>query len=355
MEIKLGTQWVGRGHPCLIIAEISCNHLQDKARALEMIDAAADAGATAVKFQAYTPDTLTLDPLAMAPSEKDHFTIQGSIWEGRSYYDLYQEAFTPWEWFGDLMARARERGLFFLVTPFDESAVDMLEDLGVDAYKVASFEINHIPLLERIRTTGKPVIFSTGTALLEDIELALETLTFSPDGPVVPRPVILKCTSAYPAPLEEANLATMVDMANRFSTLVGLSDHTTSPVLPAHAVALGACVVEKHFTLEKKGPDAAFSLLPEEFAAMVDHIRQCEAALGKVSYEPSPKVVEHRAFMRSIFVAAPMGAGEVFTRDNIRVVRPGDGMHPRHYGMLLGKRAARDIRAGEPLDWDMVG
>ena len=351
MEIKLGNQWVGDGHPCLIIAEISCNHLQDKQLALEMIDAAAAAGADAVKFQAYTPDTLTLDPSGMAESEKKHFTIQGSIWEGRSFYDLYQEAYTPWDWFEELMARAREHKLFFLVTPFDETAVDMLEDLGVDAYKVASFEINHIPLLDKIGATGKPVIFSTGTALLEDIELALATL----DNAGAPGQIILKCTSAYPAPLAEANLTTMVDMANRFSSLVGLSDHTTSPVLPAHAVALGACVVEKHFTQEKKGPDAAFSLLPEEFATMVGHIRQCEAALGGISYAPTPKVVEHRIFMRSIFASAPIGAGEPFTPENIRVVRPGAGMHPRYYPDVLGKMAIRDIRKGEPLTQEMVG
>lgn len=350
-EIVIGDRVIGDNHPCMIVAEISCNHLQDKNMALRLIKEARIAGADAVKFQAYTPDTMTLDPSGMADSERQNFIIQGSIWEGQSFYELYKEAFTPWEWFGDLKTRAEEEGLFFLVTPFDESSVDLLEEIGVEAYKIASFEINHVPLLKKVAATNKPVIFSTGVAERQDIELALETLKGNLENPQI---IILKCTSAYPAPMETSNLATIRDLRSRYNTLVGLSDHTVSPNVPAYAVALGACMVEKHFTLEKKGPDAQFSLTPKEFAEMAETIRECESAMGKITYDLTEKIREHRAFVRSIFASESIAAGARFSETNIRVVRPGAGLHPKYYSEILGRKAARDIRFGEPIKWDMV-
>ncbi|MFT4344206.1 MAG: pseudaminic acid synthase [Candidatus Woesearchaeota archaeon] len=349
-EIKLGKRLIGKGHPCMIVAEISCNHLQDKNIALKLIEEAKKAGADAVKFQAYTPDTMTLNPDNLLEKEKENFLIRGSIWENRTFYNLYKEAYTPWEWFGELKQKAEELGLFFLVTPFDESSVEFLEKLNVSAYKIASFEINHIPLIKKITKTNKPVIFSTGIAELEDIQLAIDTLKENGNDQII----ILKCTSAYPAPIEDANLLTIQDMKSRFDVLVGLSDHTTNSKIPAYAVALGASIVEKHFTLEKKGPDAEFSLLPDEFSEMVRNIRECESAMGKVNYELSNKVKEHRAFRRSIFASENIKAGEQFTEKNIRVIRPGMGLHPKHYEEIIGKRATQDIKIGEPLKIKMV-
>jgi len=349
-KIKLGKEFIGKGHPCMIIAEISCNHLQKKEIALKLIEEAKKSGADAVKFQAYTPDTMTLNPDKLQQKEKEYFLIQGSIWENRTFYDLYKEAYTPWEWFDELKQKAEELGLFFLVTPFDESSVDFLEELNVSAYKIASFEINHIPLIKKIAKTNKPVIFSTGIAELEDIQLAIDTLTKNGNNQIV----ILKCTSAYPATIEDANLLTIHDLKSRFDVLVGLSDHTTNSKIPAYAVALGACIVEKHFTLEKKGPDAEFSLLPNEFAEMVKNIRECESAMGKINYELSNKVKEHRAFRRSIFTSENIKAGEQLTEKNIRVIRPGNGLHPKDYENIIGKKATCDIKIGEPINIKMV-
>ncbi|HJO94412.1 MAG TPA: pseudaminic acid synthase [Victivallales bacterium] len=349
-EIKLGKYTVGDTNKCMIIAEISCNHLQDKDLAFRIIEEAKKAGADAVKFQAYTPDTMTLNPESMGIEEKANFMIEGSIWDGGSFYNLYQEAYTPWDWFKELKQKTEEEGLFFLVTPFDETSVDFLEKLGVSAYKIASFEINHIPLIKKIVKTNKPVIFSTGIAEIEDIQLALDTLLKYGNDQII----ILKCTSSYPAPIEEANLMTIKDMQDRFKTLVGLSDHTTNAQIPAYAVALGACIVEKHFTLEKKGPDGEFSLLPDEFAKMVKNIRECESAMGKVNYELSTKVKEHRAFRRSIFASENIKSGQIFTKDNIRVIRPGLGMHPKYYGSIIGRKALRNIKIGEPINKKMV-
>jgi pseudaminic acid synthase len=349
-KIKLGKKFIGKGHPCMIIAEISCNHLQKKEIALKLIEEVKKAGADAVKFQAYTPDTMTLNPDNLQEKEKENFLIRGSIWGNRTFYDLYKEAFTPWEWFDELKQKAEELGLFFLVTPFDESSVDFLEELNVSAYKIASFEINHIPLIKKIAKTNKPVIFSTGVAELEDIQLALDTLIKNGNNQII----ILKCTSSYPAPIEDANLLTIQDMKSRFDVLVGLSDHTTNSKIPAYAVALGACIVEKHFTLEKKGPDAEFSLLPDEFREMAKNIRECESAMGKVNYKLSNKVKEHRAFRRSIFASENIKAGEQFTEKNIRIIRPGTGLHPKHYEGIIEKKANYYIKIGEPINIKMV-
>lgn len=350
-KIKIGQKIIGDGHPCMIIAEISCNHMQNKEMALTMIEEAKKAGADAVKFQAYTPDTMTLNPEKMQEKERENFTIKGSIWNGRTFYDLYQEAYTPWDWFAELKKKAEEQGLFFLVTPFDESSVEFLEKTGVEAYKIASFEINHIPLIKKVAKTKKPVFFSTGVAELNDIRLAIETLKENGNNQII----ILKCTSSYPAPIEEANLLTIKNMSSRFNTLVGFSDHTINPFVPAYAVALGACIVEKHFTLKKEGPDAEFSLLPDEFTKMVKNIRECESAMGKVNYELSDKVREHRSFIRSIFASENIKTGEKLTDKNIRIVRPEMGMHPKYYDELTGKRAVHDIKIGEPININMVG
>lgn len=344
--VSIGGRKVGDGQPCLIIAEISCNHLQKKEYALRLIEEAKAAGADAVKFQTYTPDTITMD------SDNEYFRIKGTIWNGRTLYDLYKEAYTPWEWFLELKEKAKQEGLIFFSTPFDETAVDFLEKLGVPAYKIASFEINHIPLIKYVASKGKPVIFSTGVATLGDIELALNTIRAQKNE----QTIMLKCTSAYPAPLNEVNLRTMVDMRQRFDTLVGLSDHTMSTIVPADAVALGACAVEKHFILRHSdgGPDAEFSLEPKEFREMAKAIRDTEQALGKVSYETTAKSEKHKLFMRSIFVVKDMRKGERFGPDNIRVIRPGNGLHPKYYETVMGKAAKRDIKRGTPLSKELI-
>ncbi len=343
-------RFVGTGFPCIVVAEISCNHQQNMEIALKMIEVAKAAGADAVKFQAYTPDTLTLNPEKMTQAQQANFRIEGSIWSGRSFYDLYQEAYTPWEWFPALKEKAMAEGLLFFVTPFDESSVDFLENLGVEAYKVASFEINHIPMLKMIAGLGKPVAISTGVAEKSDIELALSTLRAGGCEDII----LLKCTSSYPATVDDANLATIPFMRERFATQVGLSDHSISPNIPAYAVALGASMVEKHFTLEKKGPDAQFSLLPEEFSLMVRNIRECEKAMGKADLQVSHKAAEHKMFMRSIWACKNIKAGEKFTCENVKVLRPGNHLHPKFYDSILGGIAVRDIEFSEAIALDVV-
>lgn len=344
--IKIGNRRVGHGEPCFIVAEISCNHLQKKEYALRLIEEAKASGADAVKFQTYTPDTITID------SDNEYFVIKGTIWNGRKLYDLYKEAYTPWEWFPELKDRAEEEGLVFFSTPFDESAVDFLEKLDVPAYKIASFEINHVPLIKYVAGKGKPVIFSTGVGTLEDMELALKTIRAQGNEQIV----MMKCTSAYPAPVGEMNLKTIPDMEKRFGVLVGLSDHSMNPVVPVSAVAVGACMVEKHLILRRSegGPDAKFSLEPEEFKGMVTMIRDTEAALGEATYESTEKASEHKFIMRSIFAVKDIKKGEKLTRENIRVIRPGHGLHPKHYEELMGKKARVEIRRGTPLEFGMV-
>lgn len=348
--IELGGRKIGFSEPCFIVAEISCNHMQDKELALNLIDEAKKSDADAVKFQAYLPETLTLNPAEMNNSERKNFEINDTIWQGRSLYDLYSEAYTPWEWFPDLKDKAESCGLFFFVSPFDESSLDYLENIGVEAYKIASFEINHIPLIKKVAATGKPIIFSTGVAEKNDITLAMDTIRSTGNN----NTIILKCTSSYPAPIDEANLSTIPDIAQTFDSIVGLSDHTIDPNIPAYAVALGARLVEKHFTLEKKGPDAEFSLLPEEFAEMVRNIRRCERAMGKPNYQLTEKVKNHRFLMRSIFAAKYIKKGERFTDENIKIVRPAYGLPPKYYEDIIGKIATKDIYYGQALNHDMV-
>ena len=342
--IKIGNRLVGEGCPVFIVAEISCNHLQKKGLALRMIREAKKAGADAVKFQTYTPDTMTID------CRNKYFMIKGTVWNGRNLYELYKEAYTPYEWFPSLSAEAKKQGLVFFSTPFDTTAVDLLEKLHVPVYKIASFEVNHIPLIRYVASKGKPVIFSSGVAQKQDIELALKTIRSAGNSQIV----IMKCTSAYPAPIEEANLATIRDMAKRYGVVVGLSDHTSSPTVPAFAVLQGASIIEKHFTIEKKGPDAKFSLNPKEFAEMVARIREAEASRGHVEYSNTATVKKHKFIMRSIFVVKSIRKGERFSEKNIAVIRPGYGMHPKYYWKVLGKRAKEDIGRGTPLASGMV-
>jgi len=333
--------------PTYIVAEMSANHGQDFDRAVEIVHAAKEAGADAVKLQTYTPDTLTID------CDNEMFRIgKGSIWEGRRLHELYAEAMTPWDWQPKLKEVADEIGIDLFSTPFDATAVDFLEEMGVPCYKVASFELVDVPLLRRIGATGKPVIMSTGMATLAEIDEAVRTLREAGAKEIA----LLKCTSAYPAPPEEMNLRTIPHLADAFGVPVGLSDHTLEIAVPAAAVALGACIVEKHLTLSRAdgGPDSAFSIEPEEYRAMVDAVRTTEKVLGRVSYDVTERERASRVFRRSIFVVKDMKAGEIFTEENVRSIRPGHGLPPKHLDDVLGRRAAKALKAGTPLDWEVV-
>lgn len=329
-----------------IIAELSANHGHDIENALKTVHSAKASGADAIKIQTYTPSTITLD------CDNEHFQIKhGTIWDGTTLYSLYQEAYTPWEWHAAIQAEAEKVGLVFFSTPFDFTAVDFLETLDVPIYKIASFEINDIPLIEYTANKGKPMIISTGIASLADIEAAVNACRRVGNNDIT----LLKCTSSYPAPVEETNLLTIPNLAQTFGVKVGLSDHTMGHAVPIAAVALGACVIEKHFILDRSigGPDASFSMTPDEFKLMVEGVRQAEVALGKVSYELTDKVKNSRKFARSLFVAKDIKAGEALTPENIRSVRPADGLPPKYYHAVLGKIATADIPAGTPLAWGM--
>lgn len=342
----IGRREIGPDRPVYVVAEMSANHGQDLDQALRIVRAAAAAGADAVKLQTYTPDTLTID------CARDAFRIGGTIWEGRTLYDLYAEAYTPWEWQPRLKEVAAELGLDLFSTPFDSTAVDFLEEMGVPAYKVASFEIVDLPLIRRVAQTGKPLILSTGMASLAEIDEAVATARAAGAAQIA----LLKCTSAYPAQPDEMNLRTIPHLADAFGAVVGLSDHTLGIAVPVAAVALGACIVEKHLTLSRalKGPDSAFSLEPGEFRSMVDAIREAERALGSVRYETTEKESASRAFRRSLFVIRSVRAGEPFTEENVRSIRPGMGLHTRYLPEVLGRRARCDIERGTPLAWDLV-
>ena len=326
---------------CFIIAELSANHNQDIERAEQSIRAVADTGADAVKLQTYTADTMTI------PCDAEYFRIKGTLWEGRTLHDLYLEAYTPWEWHPRLMGLANELGLACFSTPFDATAVDFLESLDVPCHKVASFEVVDIPLLRKIASTTKPVIMSTGMATLEEIAEGVRTLREHGTTELA----LLKCTSSYPAPAKEANLRTIAHMAEAFNCPVGLSDHTLGSAVAVTAVALGARIVEKHFTLCRAdgGPDSAFSMEPAEFKQMVLDIRTAEAALGRVNYSLTDKERQSIVFRRSLFVVKDVKAGEVFTSENVRSIRPGHGLHPRFLETVLGRCARYDIKRGTPL------
>lgn len=346
-EIRIGKHIIREDSPTFIVAEMSANHNMDFDRAVAIIKAAKDAGADAVKIQTYTADTITLN------CDDPCFQItQGTLWDGTTLYKLYQSAYTPWEWQPELKKIAEDMGLEFFSSPFDLSSVDFLEKMEVPAYKVASFEITDIPLIKKIAGTGKPVIIATGIAHIADIELALQTCRQAGNEKVV----LLKCTSSYPAPYEDINLRTIPSMRETFDCICGLSDHSMGSVVAGAAVALGAKMIEKHLTLSRGdgGADAAFSMEPEEFKEMVDNIRKTEQALGKVTYELTPKQAREREHSRSLFVAKDMKAGDVFTPENLRSVRPGCGLHTMYYEELLGKRIARDAKIGTPMSWDLV-
>lgn len=345
--IRIGNREIGPGHPVYIIAELSANHHQDLQQAMRLIDAAKAAGADAIKLQTYTPDTITIR------SEQEPFQIRGgTLWDGRTLYDLYGEAFTPWEWHAGLQQDALGHGLDFFSSPFDVSAVEFLERLDVPAYKIASPELVDIPLIQKAASTGKPLIMSTGMATPEEIEEALTAAREAGDREIA----LLKCTSAYPSPPEEMNLRLIPALAERFNVPVGLSDHSVGIAVPVAAVALGACIIEKHLTLSRsmKGPDSEFSLEPQEFKAMVHAVRTAEQALGKPEFRTGEKEKATRAFRRSLFVVENVKAGDVFTTSNIRSIRPGNGLHTRHFTEVLGQRAACDVERGTPLRWDLV-
>lgn len=342
-EFKIGDKVVGGVAPVFIVAEMSANHLQNFDIAVKIIKEAAKAGADAIKLQTYTPDTITLNV------DNDYFKIkQGTIWDGRTLYDLYQEAYMPWEWQPKLQKIAKEEGLEFFSTPFDKTAVDFLEEMKVPVYKIASFEINDIPLIDYIAKKSKPIILSNGVAEISDIELAIKTIRKNGINDIA----LLKCTSSYPAPIEEANLKTIPNMAETFDVIAGLSDHTSGIVVPITAVALGAKMIEKHFCLDRSlgGPDAKFSLEPDEFKQMVEAVRNAEKAIGKVNYELSDKSKHNKEiFSRSLFVVKDIRKGEKITADNIKSIRPAFGLHPKYYEEVIGKTVKRDIKKGEPL------
>ncbi len=345
--IEIGGCRIGLGNPTYLIAEVSANHNQDFAQAIRIIEAAKDAGADAIKLQTYTADTITI------ASSREEFRIGGgTLWDGRNLHDLYSEAYTPWEWQPRLKKVAEDLGMDLFSSAFDASAVDFLEEMDVPAHKVASFELVDLPLIQRMARTGKPLIMSTGMASVEEIEEALATAREAGATQVA----LLKCTSAYPAPPEEMNLRTIPEMARRFGVPVGLSDHTMGIAAPVAAVALGACIIEKHLTLSRAtpGPDSGFSLEPHEFKAMVDAVRTAEKALGEVHFGLSGKEEASRVFRRSLFVVQDVKRGETFTPVNVRSIRPGYGLHTRHLGDVLGKHAVRDIERGTPLSWELV-
>lgn len=344
---KIGSFDIGVNSSVFIIAELSANHNGSLQTAIESIKAAKRAGADAIKLQTYTADTITID------CRSDDFNIkQGTIWDGKYLYDLYKEAYTPWEWHKDLFRTAKEQGLICFSSPFDKTAVDFLENLNTPAYKIASFEITDIPLIEYVASKGKPVIISTGIAGLEDIELAMDACKRMGNKQII----ILKCTSSYPAPIEEANLLTIPDLKERFRVEVGLSDHTMDFVAPVVAVSLGAKVIEKHFILDKSisSPDASFSLGEKEFTEMVKAIRQAEKAIGKVTYELTDKIKTSRKFSRSLFVVKDIKAGETITEENVRSIRPGYGLHPKYYKEIIGKRILVDLKRGTPLKAEYI-
>ncbi len=331
-----------------VVAELSANHGHQIENALETVRAARRAGADAIKIQTYTPDTLTID------CDNENFRIkQGTIWDGATLYELYQKAFTPWEWHEAIRDEARAQGLVFFSTPFDATAVDFLERIGVPMYKVASFEINDIPLLEYIASKGKPMLISLGIADLGMIDEALSVVRRTGNKDIT----LLKCTSCYPAPPEAANLRTLANLRDTFGVKVGLSDHTMGHAVALAAVSLGAEVIEKHFILDREigGPDASFSMQPDEFRQMVDGIRTVEKALGRVCYEPDAQILASRHFSRSLYVVRDVKRGKPFNAENVRSIRPGNGLHTRYLKEVLGRTANRDIPRGTPLNWNLIG
>jgi pseudaminic acid synthase len=346
MHIQIDSKLIGPQQPVYIIAEISANHNQNFEQAVQLVHTAKECGADAVKIQTYTPDTITID------SKREPFQIKGTIWDGRTLYDLYKEAYTPWDWQPKLQAVANEIGITLFSSPFDLTAVDFLEQMNVPAYKVASFELVDIPLIRYIARTGKPIIMSTGMGTLAEIDEAVRAVWETGHRQLA----LLKTTSGYPAAPEEMNLKTIAHLSAAFGVPTGISDHTLGIEVPIASTALGACIIEKHITLSRTepGPDSAFSLEPHEFKMMVSAVRITEKAVGSVHYGVSKKESESRAFRRSLFVVQDIKAGEVFTEENVRSIRPADGLHTRYLGEIIGRTARQDIEKGTPISWDLI-
>lgn len=345
-EIYIDNRIITEESPAYIIAEMSANHLMSFERAKDIIYRLKDSGADAVKLQTYTADTITID------CNNPEFQIHGGLWDGETLYTLYQKAYTPWEWQQELVKYANSLGLSCFSSPFDLTAVDFMNRIGMPAFKVASYEINDIPMLRKIARIGKPIIISTGTAYLEDIERALRICKEEGNEQVV----LLKCTSAYPCPYEDMNLNVIPLMRKTFDCMVGLSDHTLGSEVTLGAIALGAKVIEKHVTIKREdgGPDAAFSMEIEEFTAMVRQIRNLEKALGKATFELTDKQKEARGGTRSLYIVKDLKKGEVLTEDNVRSIRPGKGLHTMYYDQILGRTVKQDTKKGTPLSWNMI-
>lgn len=345
--INIAGRLIGDEHPVFIIAELSANHNQNFDVAVQTIKAAKDIGVDAIKLQTYTPDTITID------CDNEYFQIkQGTIWDGTTLHKLYRQAYTPWGWQPKLKQIANDLGLICFSSPFDKSAVDFLEKMNVPAYKVASFEITDLPLIEYIASKGKPVIISTGISYLDDIKEAVSSCNAAGNSQIA----LLKCTSAYPTPLEDVNLRTVADLKIKFGTVVGISDHTMSDEVSIASIPLGARIIEKHFILDRnmKSPDAKFSLTPDEFSRLVKSVRNTEKILGKVTYDLTEKSKKSREHSRSLFVVENIQAGEIFTEDNVRSIRPAFGLHPKYLKEVLGKKAKADISRGTPLSFDLI-
>jgi pseudaminic acid synthase len=344
--MQIGTFEINKESRVFIIAELSANHNGSIATAIETIRAAKRAGADCIKLQTYTADTITID------SDKDDFLIKGTIWEGKNLYKLYQEAYTPWEWHAEIFKVAKEEGLICFSSPFDKTAVDFLENLNVPAYKIASFEITDIPLIEYTASKGKPIIISTGIAEEADIELALDACRRMGNNDIA----LLKCTSSYPAPIDEANMCMVKDLAERYNVISGLSDHTMGATVPVVATCFGARIIEKHFILDRSigGPDASFSMNEEEFTGMVKAVREAESAIGVVNYTLTEKQAKGKDFSRSLYVVEEMKAGDVITEQNVRSIRPGFGLHPKYYNEILGKEVNMNVEKGERLELNKI-
>lgn len=346
-EVTIAGRKIGPDHEPYVICELSGNHNGSLDRALQMVDAAADTGCDAIKIQTYTADTITMDV------DRPEFRIHGGLWDGRSLYELYEEAHTPFEWHAAIFERAHKRGVTIFSSPFDETAVDLLAGLDAPAYKIASFEAVDLPLIRYAAAKGKPLIISTGMANQAEMTAARDA-ALEAGAPGV---ILLHCVSSYPATFEDANVRTVADMAGRFGVPIGLSDHTPGIAASVAAVAMGACVIEKHFTLARAdgGPDAAFSLEPSEFTALTTDCKNAWKALGRAHYDTLGSERGSLLFRRSLYVTADLKAGEPLTRANVRSIRPGNGLAPVHLDEVLGRAAARDIARGEPLAWDLIG
>lgn len=345
--MKVGNKEIGAGFPAYVIAEMSANHAGSLTRAKEIIHAAKESGADCIKIQTYTPDTMTID------CDNDYFKISEGTWDGENLYHLYEKAYTPWEWQQELKEEAEKAGIDFLSTPFDKTSVDFLEELGVECYKIASFELVDLPLISYIAAKGKPIIMSTGMSTLGEIEQAVQTIKNAGNSQFA----LLRCASAYPAITDDMNIKTMQNMEQIFQVPVGLSDHSMGSVGAVTAVALGAKIIEKHFCLDRSivNPDSSFSMNPAEFAQMVKDIRQAEKAIGTVKYGVSRQEESNIVFRRSIFCVQDIKKGEKLTEQNVRIIRPGYGLEPKYYPQVLGQRALRDIKRGTPLRLEWIG